>query len=183
MKNKFFKHLALVTKHRFKVFVLCTKCGLFWRGLVHDLSKFNPTEFFEGMKYYTGKYSPIAECRSQTGYSKAWLHHKGRNKHHIEYWYDQQNKTQMNIPYKYAVEHICDNIAAAKCYNGKAYTPQVVLNYWQKHGRNELTNDNMNNFFGTVYSDLAQHGEKYVLNKRYLKEKYNLIVLNIKYTN
>ncbi len=167
----------MVTKHRFKVFVLCTKCGLFWRGLVHDLSKFSPVEFWESVRYYTGKYSPVAECRNQTGYSNAWLHHKGRNKHHIEYWYDQQNKVQMNIPYKYSVEHICDNIAAAKCYLRENYTPQSVLDYWTKYGRRELTNDNMNNFFVTVYTDLSEHGEKYVLNKRYLKEKYKLLVL------
>lgn len=167
----------MITKHRFKVFVLCTKCGLFWRGLVHDLSKFSPIEFFEGVKYYTGTYSPIAECRAKTGHSKAWIHHKNRNKHHIEYWYDRENKIQMNMPYKYAVEHICDGIAAAKCYKGKDYTPQAVLDYWQKQACNAPTNDDMKNFFTTVFTDLAQHGEKYILNKKYLKATYNTIVI------
>ena len=101
MKNKFFKHLALVTKHRFKVFALCCKCGLVWRGLVHDLSKFSPTEFFEGVKYYTGNHSPISECRKATGFSKAWIHHKNKNKHHLEYWYDSPTDTQIVMPYKY----------------------------------------------------------------------------------
>lgn len=177
MKNKFFKHLAMVTKHRFKVFVLCAKCGLFWRGLVHDLSKYSPVEFFEGVKYYTGSYSPIAECRQKMGYSKAWIHHKNRNKHHIEYWYDRENEIQMNMPYKYAIECVCDKIAASKCYKGKAYKPEMVLEHWQKYGSLSPTNNNMKNFFTTVFADLAQHGEKYVLNKKYLKEKYHQLVL------
>ena len=69
MKNKFFKHLGMVTKHRYMVFKLCAKCGFVWRGLVHDLSKFSPVEFFEGVKYYTGVGSPIANCRKHNGYS------------------------------------------------------------------------------------------------------------------
>lgn len=169
----------MVTKHRFKVFVLCTKCGLFWQGLVHDLSKFSPVEFFEGVKYYTGKYSPIAECRRQTGYSKAWIHHKNRNKHHIDYWFDRESKVQMNIPYKYAVECICDNIAAAKCYNGKAYKPEMVLSHWKKYQSLAPANENMRNFFETVYTDLAQFGEKFVLNKKYLKSIYNKTVFAV----
>ena len=81
-------HFNLVNKHRFKVFKLCCKAGIPFRGLLHDLSKYSPTEFFESVKYYEGSYSPITNCKKENGYSKAWLHHKGRNKHHYEYWYD-----------------------------------------------------------------------------------------------
>ena len=167
----------MVTRHRFKVLVLCTKCGLFWRGLVHDLSKYNPIEFFESVKYYTGVHSPIAECRKRTGYSKAWIHHKNKNKHHIEYWYDRECEVQMNMPYKYAVECVCDNIAAAKCYKAKEYRQDTVLKFWYNYGCHAPTNDNMKKFFETVYMDLANHGEKYILNKKYLKNAYNSIVL------
>ncbi len=177
MKGKFFKHLNMVNRHRFKVFTLCCKCGLFWRGLVHDLSKYSPTEFFEGVKYYTGKHSPISECRDKIGYSNAWIHHKNKNKHHIEYWYDAENETQMNMPYKYAVECICDKIAATKCYNGKNYKPEMVLNHWLNWGIKAPTNDNMRAFFTQVFSDLVEKGEKFVLNKKYLKAQYNSLVL------
>ena len=78
------KHFCLVNKHRWIVFKFSIKAGIPWRGLVHDLSKYSPTEFFESVKYYTGEKSPITVCRIQKGYSEAWLHHKGRNKHHIE---------------------------------------------------------------------------------------------------
>ena len=82
------KHFHTVNKHRFYVFKLSIKAGIPIRGVLHDLSKYSPTEFFEGVKYYNGKRSPITICRQENGYSEAWLHHKGRNKHHYEYWYD-----------------------------------------------------------------------------------------------
>lgn len=176
--SKFFKHLRLITKHRHQVFKLCCKCGLFWRGLVHDLSKFSRIEFWESVKYYTGHHSPIAECRRQTGFSNAWIHHKNRNKHHIEYWYDRENEIQMNIPYKYTVECVCDKIAATKCYKGKEYKPEMVFNHWLKWGSLAQTNDNMKAFFTKVFTDLVELGEKQVLNKKYMKKTYNKIVLN-----
>lgn len=177
MRFKFFRHLHMVNKHRFLVFIHSIKCGQPWRGLVHDLSKYSPSEFFESVKYYTGKGSPIANCRKQNGYSKAWLHHKGRNKHHFEYWYDSQNAEQMNIPYKYAVEHICDEIAASKCYNGKSYNPGMLISYYKKHEDSYLINDRMKKFYETVYTDMANFGENYILKKKYLKKMYNEIVL------
>ncbi len=178
MKNKFFKHLAMVTKHRFIVFKLCAKCGFIWRGLVHDLSKFSPVEFFEGVKYYTGTVSPIANCRRQKGYSLAWIHHKGRNKHHIIYWYDKGNKVQIDMPFKYAVEYICDEIAASKSYSGKNYTNEMPYQYWvAKQKGKALTNKNMENFFDTVFKDLKDYGEKKVLKKKYLRNLYDKLVV------
>ena len=65
MIRNFFGHLHTVNKHRFKVFILCCKCGFIWRGLTHDLSKYSPVEFFEGVKYYAGgKKSPILNCKA-----------------------------------------------------------------------------------------------------------------------
>ncbi len=175
--SNFFKHLKLITKHRHEVFKLCCKCGLFWRGIVHDLSKYSRIEFWESVKYYTGDRSPISECRKQNGYSNAWIHHKNRNKHHIEYWYDNENEIQMNIPYKFAVECICDKISATKCYKGNNYSPEMVLTHWLKRGSLAQTNDNMKAFFTHVFTDLAKLGENHVLNKKYMTQTYNKIVL------
>lgn len=112
--RNFFGHLNTVNKHRFLVFKLSIKAGIPLRGFLHDLSKYSPQEFFEGVKYFNDNVSPIKICKKEKGYSKAWLHHKGRNKHHFEYWYDfnTPDKTPI-IPYKYTVELICDNIAAS----------------------------------------------------------------------
>ena len=119
----FFKHLHTVNKHRFKVFIYCCKVGIPLRGLLHDLSKYSPVEFFEGVKYFDGKKSPIINAKKELGYSNAWLHHKGRNKHHSEYWMDLAAPTKAPvIPFKYVLEMICDRIAAAKVYQGKKYT-------------------------------------------------------------
>ena len=175
--SNFFKHLHLVNKHRWLVFVHCTKCGLFWRGLVHDLSKYSPTEFFESVKYYNGKKSPLRVCREDKGYSEAWLHHKGRNKHHIEYWVDRQNKKQISMPYKYAVECVCDKIAATKAYNKKNYKPEMVLDYFINVENNSYYNEEMQNFLITVFTDLKNYGERKVLNKKYMKKTYNSLVL------
>lgn len=177
MKN-FFKHLHLVNKHRFMVFKHCLKCGILWRGIVHDLSKYSITEFWESVKYYTGTYSPIENCRRQNGHSRAWIHHKNKNKHHIEYWYDRENKVQINMPYKYAVESICDKISATKCYRKKEYNPQMVLDHWLNIGSKPEMNENTKQFFTIVFTDLVKYGEKHVLRKKYLKQKYIEVVVD-----
>lgn len=176
--KKFFKHLHLVNKHRFLVLVHCCKCGLFWRGLLHDLSKYSPIEFFESVKFYKGTHSPLVESKKALGYSKAWLHHKGRNKHHIEYWYDAELPVQPVMPYSYAVECICDKLSASKCYHGKKYSQKEPLAYWLKWNANDEMNPKMKEFFTQVFTDLSNLGEKAILNKKYLKQKYNSIVLN-----
>ena len=97
-------HTKTVAKHKWIVFKLACRAGIPWRGFVHDLSKFSPTEFGESVKYYVGVHSPITEAKKDKGYSEAWLHHKGRNKHHLEYWIDSDaNPVVPVIPYKYIV--------------------------------------------------------------------------------
>ena len=82
------KHFKTITKHRFLVMKYCFKAGLYWQGLTHDLSKYSPAEFRVGARYFQGDRSPNDIERREKGYSAAWLHHKGRNKHHLEYWID-----------------------------------------------------------------------------------------------
>ena len=120
IKNMFL-HTALVIRHKWGVLINCARCGILWRGIVHDLSKFSPSEFFESVKYYQGNRSPIGACRRAVGMSRAWLHHKGRNKHHIEYWLDGDCAEHPMMPYKYAVECVCDKLAATKTYAERAY--------------------------------------------------------------
>ena len=113
------KHFITITKHRHKVIAHCFRAGIGLQGLGHDLSKYSPAEFIPGAKYYQGNRSPIGVCRRVNGYSAAWLHHKGRNKHHIEYWTDRECEVQPLMPYKYAVECVCDKLAATRIYAGK----------------------------------------------------------------
>lgn len=143
MKN-FFQHLKTVCKHKFYVAKYCFKAGLYWQGLVHDLSKFSPTEFFESVRYYQGTRSPIDACKEANGMSMAWLHHKGRNKHHYEYWQDNFDKgtTHLTMPFKYALEMICDYLAAGNAYNGKKFTLQNELEWWKNKTKNKIAMSN-----------------------------------------
>jgi len=157
------------------VFVHCAKCGILFRGLVHDLSKFSPAEFFESAEYYRGSYSPIVACRKEKGVSLAWLHHKGRNRHHIEYWLDPECEEQPMMPYKFAVECICDKLAATKIYRGKSYQPSDAIAHWKRIGNKVNGNPRTMKFIETVFSDLSERGEGFVLNKKYMKATYKRI--------
>ena len=168
-------HTWLVTRHKWGVLKNCARCGLVWRGLVHDLSKFSPTEFFESAKYYQGNRSPIGVCRRDKGVSQAWLHHKGRNKHHIEYWYDAECKEHPMMPYKYAVECVCDKLAATRTYAGKGYNDSLPLEHWRKYGCRAEGNPRTLEFIEAVFLDVEAHGESYVLSKSYMKKKYSEI--------
>lgn len=173
--RNFFRHLHTINKHRFKVFILSCKVGIPILGLKHDLSKYSPTEFFEGVKYFSnGKCSPIINCKRNIGYSNAWLHHKGRNKHHSEYWVDLTAPLKAPvIPFKYCLEMICDRIAACKTYQGKKYTDMSPYYYWNKHRDEEIMNKKIQSFLTEVFELLGLHGEKIVLRKKYLYNIYN----------
>lgn len=172
------KHFKTITTHRLRVMKRCFQCGLYWRGLTHDLSKYMPTEFIEGAKYYVGNHSPISECRKQTGKSEAWLHHKGRNPHHPEYWIDTKGPVMM--PYKYAVESICDKISAGKTYHKGDYNQSEPLNFWYKKLGETPVHKKTADFIEHVLTDLSIHGEKYILNKKYMKKTYEKICGPIK---
>ena len=177
MLRKIILHTALVTRHKWAVLRNCSKCGMFFRGLVHDLSKFSPTEFFESVKYYNGKRSPIGVCRRETGMSLAWLHHKGRNKHHIEYWLDGDCEVTPMMPYKYAVECICDKLAATRVYAGGDYDTTLPLKHWERYGCRVEGNPKTMLFIETAFRDVLEHGEDYVLNKDYMRSHYDKICL------
>ena len=130
---KFFGHLSTITRHRHLVIAHCAKAGVLFQGLFHDLSKYGPTEFFQGVRYYSGVHSPTEDERRENGYSLAWMHHKGRNRHHWEYWTDysitERRYVPMPMPRRYLAEMLCDRVAASKIYKGNAYTDAAPLEY------------------------------------------------------
>ena len=177
--RNFFGHLNTVNKHRFLVFKYSIKAGIPFRGLIHDLSKYSPTEFFEGVEYYNGNKSPISICKNKNGYSAAWLHHKGRNKHHFEYWYDFNCPVKTAImPYKYVVELICDNIAASKTYLKDNWTLRSQLDYFTKRKDLEYINPKIKEMIMKIYTDMIEVGIDGILNKKYLKKMYNKYIIN-----
>ncbi len=130
------KHFKTITYHKYLVMKNCFKVGLFKQGLLHDMSKYSPSEFLVGAKYYQGDRSPNNAEREDIGFSSAWLHHKGRNKHHYEYWIDYSIKCVPGgmlpapMPTKYVVEMLMDRIAACMVYKGDEYTDSSPLEYY-----------------------------------------------------
>ncbi len=129
------KHFKTITKHRHRVIYHCFKVGIPWQGLKHDLSKYSLTEFLPGAKYFVGVRSPNELEREDKGYSTAWLHHKGRNRHHFEYWQDavpgqQKPLCPVEMPVKYVAEMFCDRVAASKIYKGKSYHNGCAYEYF-----------------------------------------------------
>ena len=167
------KHFHMVNKHRYIVFKFCVRAGIPFRGIVHDLSKYSFEEFFESAKYYQGNYSPIRNARNTLGYSYAWLHHKGRNKHHYEYWYDYCNKDgHVLIPLKYTKEMICDQLAAGICYDGKDWNNSSQLNYWMKAREKAKIDDRIDKLLIRVYTDISKYGINKVISSKNLNKLY-----------
>ena len=134
---KVWQHLRTINHHKSLVMKHCFKVGLYKQGLLHDMSKYSPTEFLVGCRYYQGTRSPNNAEREATGYSKAWLHHKGRNKHHYEYWIDYsvdpgEGIVGQKMPIKYVIEMFMDRVAASKTYQGSNYTDRQPLEYYEK---------------------------------------------------
>ena len=174
MLKNMWLHFCVINKHRFLVFKLCLKAGIPFRGLVHDLSKYSPVEFFESVKYFSGAKSPISHCKKDKGYSKAWLHHKGRNKHHHEYWYDYSAPDSSPLmPYKYTVELICDTLAAGITYQGKKWTKDYQLNYYLNDRKKKIINPVLDSILLEVYTSISEEGIDKVIKKNNLKRIYN----------
>lgn len=175
--SNIFKHFHTINKHRWKVFKLSIIAGIPYRGLMHDLSKYSFSEFWEGVEFYQGDRSPIIACKRKNGYSKAWLHHKGRNKHHPEYWLDPDRNLDIQkivMPYKYVAEMVCDTLAAGIVYSGKSWTNKTQLEYWINHSKdNSVLNNDLKDFLTEVYTEISKKGIKPVIKKKNLKKLYN----------
>lgn len=155
--QKFFGHLLTIVKHKYWVFHYSLKCGIPWLGLIHDSSKFSPVEFFESVKYFTGCGSPINAAKADKGYSKAWFHHRGRNKHHYEYWVDwlDLGGIPVKMPYKYAIEMICDYLAAARTYTKKEFSYKSELAWWESREERAKMHEDTKRLVTIIFRDLS----------------------------
>ena len=159
-----FGHFKTITKHRHAVIGHCRRAGIFWQGLSHDLSKYLPTEFLAGARYYVGTRSPNELEREDHGYSAAWLHQKGSNKHHFEYWVYYNPVTRkvgpVKMPLRYVAEMVCDRIAASKIYQGKNYTDRHPLEYFLHGKANRSIHPETSDLAEKLLTLLAEHGEE-----------------------
>ena len=86
----------------------CFRCGLYWQGLTHDLSKLAPVEFWAGAKYWQGTCSP----------------NNAPDGDHA--------MAGMRMPARYVAEMVCDRIAASKNYKGDKYTDAAAWEYYDR---------------------------------------------------
>lgn len=103
--------------------------------------------------------------RDRYGYSKAWLNHKGRNKHHAEYWQDirPSGKTEpIDMPRKYLAEMICDRVAASKIYLKENYTNDAPWNYYDSHRDENQFSTNTRQDLVYFLQMLRDEGEEYL---------------------
>ena len=168
---KAWNHFKTITHHRLLVMRGCFRVGLIRQGLTHDLSKYTPSEFLVGARYYQGTRSPNAAEREEKGYSEAWMHHKGRNRHHFEYWNDMNMVTKryesVPMPRKYLVEMVMDRIAACKTYQGSRYTDGSALAYFERTPDRTLMHPETERQLLHILSMLRDKGETETF--RYLK--------------
>lgn len=165
-------HFITITRHRHLVRRHCFQVGLYWRGLTHDLSKYSPTEFWRGAKYYQGTFSPTQQERRENGYSLAWMHHKGRNRHHFEYWNDVNPVTHqyepLQMPVQFFVEMCMDRIAASKVYLGSDYNDAAPLAYMERSGDNKWMHPVTRRQLRCILTMLRDRGEEVTF--RFLRE-------------
>ena len=176
--TKWYKHLKTINNHKRMVMKYCFKVGLYKQGLLHDLSKYSYTEFSVGAKYYQGTRSPNDAEREDKGYSGAWLHHKGRNKHHLEYWIDySSNRSEglvgCRMPVKYVVEMFCDRIAASRNYNKDNYTDAMPLEYFEKGRSKTLLHPESAELLYSLLLMLKEKGE----DETFMYIRKNIIIL------
>ena len=162
--SAYLKHLKTILRHKYIVFSECKACGIFWKGIFHDISKFSPAEFISSARYFQGNRSPIEAEKDDIGYSEAWLHHKGHNPHHWEYWIDFLDDGTIfanRIPYSYVVEMVCDWIGAGKAYSKETWTQHEPLAYYNKVRKGRHFHPDTEELILEFLNCIDQHGLKH----------------------
>lgn len=164
MLRKLLGHLKTITHHRHLVMRNCFRAGIGLQGLKHDLSKYAWTEFIPGVRFYAGDHSPTESERKKYGYSAAWMHHKGRNRHHFEYWTDYipalKRQGAVEMPARYVVESFCDRVAASKTYLKEKYTQAHPLDYFDKSEAPRAMHPASAALLRNLLQTLAEEGEE-----------------------
>ena len=119
---KYIKYLDYLLRHKYYVMKECFSEGLYWRGLMHDMSKFLPSELFPYANHFTSDIKEDGDDYKSvdTGdkeFDFAWLSHQKKNKHHWQWWIllgDEGGLIAMEMEEPYLIEMICDWQGAGK---------------------------------------------------------------------
>lgn len=173
-------HFKTITRHRHLVCGYCFRLGLYYQGLMHDMSKYSPTEFWRGARYYQGYRSPNDAERRDIGMSIAWMHHKGRNRHHFEYWTDYRIQADNTVssgacemPLRYVAEMFCDRLAACRVYLGDKYNDASAYDYFMRSKARTMMHPETAALLEKMLKKVRDEGEKAGLSyvKSLLKHK------------
>lgn len=121
------KYFWYVLRHKYYVFKAGRMLGVpLWQLIVHDWSKFLPSEWFPYVAYFYEDHPsmqdvpPGARYMVPLGYTKeevdtafdvAWNHHQKRQPHHWQYWLltcDTGETTALSMPVDYVREMVAD---------------------------------------------------------------------------
>ena len=164
--KKILGHWETIRTHRHWVKYYCRLAHIQKRGWKNDLSKYSPTEFWESARYWTGVSSPINEAKKAQGYSKAWLHHRGRNPHHWAYWADNFSEGTViyPMPKDDFVEMVCDFLAAGRAYMGDTFSYSREYAWWidDRNKGNKAMNEANKRMLDIIFSDL-EYAENHML--------------------
>lgn len=111
----YWNYLKYVLKHKWFVFIECLKIIQPWHGIVHDLSKFLPSEFIPYARWFYGK----GDDKDKESFDVAWCLHQHRNKHHWDYWI-MSNGKPVPMPSKYVMQMIADWRAMGRTFGDTA---------------------------------------------------------------
>jgi len=112
--KKYIKYLKYLIKHKWYVMLECFKHGLYWRGIIHDNSKFLPSEFITYSRFFYGDNKSTGVDKS---FDFAWLLHQKRNDHHWQWWIlpeDDGGVKKIPMSNDSLIEMICDWVGAGK---------------------------------------------------------------------
>jgi len=123
--RRYIAYLRYVFRHIRCVRRACFEHGLYLQGLVHDLSKFRPSELIPYARHF---YHRDGSKRTQdksgdAAFDFAWLLHQKRNKHHWQWWCLPEDNGGMKVlpmPLGYAQEMVCDWMGAGKAQGFKS---------------------------------------------------------------
>ena len=180
MEHKAWHHFCTITQHKLLVMQNCFRVGLYKQGLLHDLSKYTPIEFIPGVIYYQGDRSPINREKELKTCSRGWLHHKGRNLHHFEYWIDYAVNPKdgfigAKMPKRFVAEMVIDRISASRNYQKENYTCRSAWEYYARAKDVYVMNDETRFLLEYLLKMTAAKGEAYTfsyMRKKLLRHRY-----------